>query len=213
MSTVQKKSRSRLTAEEARERILDAAELLVADGGPEAMRLQEVADAAEASISNVLYHFGSRAGLLEALFQRAALRFRETAMSLMQDPDVGFGASKGRERLVRLFDLVADPARARIFGAVIAAGGEPFPDPFEKGLRAVAESIHAGRERWFGSRAPLRDSLYLFEFGVLAMFGELVVGDLVRKRLGLPTSARERRRFRSWVADRLISLGAHKRSE
>lgn len=211
MSTARKKTRSRLTAEEAQKCILDAAELIVTEGGPEAMRLQEVADAAQVGVSNVLYHFGSRAGLLEAVFQRAALRFRKTAVSLMQDPDIGFGASGGRERLVRIFDLVADPARARIFGAVIAAGGDPFPDAFEGGLRTVGKSIHAGRENWFKSRAPLRDTLYLLELGVLAMFGELVVGDLVRKRLGLPTSARERRRFRSWVADRLISIGSHKR--
>ena len=62
--------RVRRTPQDARRLILDAAEASMVSKGPAGIRLQDVARAAGASHSNVLHHFGSRAGLIEALNRR-----------------------------------------------------------------------------------------------------------------------------------------------
>ena len=64
-------SRPRRTAEEAHRRILDATERRLIDGGPEAVRLQDIAADVGISHPGILHHFGSRERLLAALAKRA----------------------------------------------------------------------------------------------------------------------------------------------
>jgi AcrR family transcriptional regulator len=66
--------RRRLDAADARESILAAAEGLLVEGGPDALRLTEVATRAGVSHPNVLYHFGSVGELQAQLAQRVAVR-------------------------------------------------------------------------------------------------------------------------------------------
>jgi len=66
--------RRRLDAADARESILAAAEALLVEGGPDALRLTEVATRAGVSHPNVLYHFGSVGELQAQLAQRVAGR-------------------------------------------------------------------------------------------------------------------------------------------
>ena len=54
-----------------REALLDAAEQLIASGGPEAISVRAVADAVETTTRAVYSVFGSKSGLLAALAQRA----------------------------------------------------------------------------------------------------------------------------------------------
>ena len=70
-------TRRRRSREEARRLILDAAERLLTEGGPEAVRLQEVGRAVGISHPAVLHHFGSREGLLLELESRAMERLQE----------------------------------------------------------------------------------------------------------------------------------------
>ncbi len=51
-------------------RILDAAESLFADRGFDATSMRMITAAAEVNLAAVNYHFGSKAGLLEAVFRR-----------------------------------------------------------------------------------------------------------------------------------------------
>lgn len=69
--------RRRLDAAGAREAILAAAEGLLVAGGPDGLRLTEVAARAGVSHPNVLYHFGSVAELQAQLAQRVAERLAE----------------------------------------------------------------------------------------------------------------------------------------
>src|SRR2546421_10348142 len=63
-------ARSRRTAEEARRLILEAAEKRLIAGGPEALRLQDLARDVGISHPLILHHFGSREGLIGALIAR-----------------------------------------------------------------------------------------------------------------------------------------------
>ena len=60
-------TRRRRSAAETRDAILEAAERRLVDGGPEAIRLQEIAADAGISHPAILHHFGSREGLVEAM--------------------------------------------------------------------------------------------------------------------------------------------------
>src|SRR5438105_386202 len=59
--------RLRRKSEEARALILDAAEKRLIEGGPEALRLQDLARDLRISHPLILHHFGSREGLVGAL--------------------------------------------------------------------------------------------------------------------------------------------------
>ncbi len=75
MSSQQRRQpRKRRTPEEARAAILDAAEAIVQDVGPAGLRIAAVAKAAKMAHPNVLHHFGSREGLLNALTTRTLKR-------------------------------------------------------------------------------------------------------------------------------------------
>lgn len=59
-----------MSAEETRERILDAAEHLFARRGYHGVSLRAITDRAGVPLALVGYHFASKAGLFEALFER-----------------------------------------------------------------------------------------------------------------------------------------------
>ena len=84
--------RVRRTAEEARRVILDAAEKRLREGGPEALRLQEIARDVGVSHPAILHHFQSRAGLTHALAERAMTRLEEDLREALSGSE-GDGAS------------------------------------------------------------------------------------------------------------------------
>ena len=69
-------TRRRRSAAETRSAILEAAELRFLSGGPEAIRLQEIAADAGISHPAILHHFGSREGLVEAMVSRGIARLQ-----------------------------------------------------------------------------------------------------------------------------------------
>ena len=81
--------RLRRTPEEARQLILDTAQVLIARNGPEGLRLQDIAAAAGISHPLILHHFGSRAGLVRALARRATAELRDRLITAINAPDYG----------------------------------------------------------------------------------------------------------------------------
>ncbi|MBA3847914.1 MAG: TetR/AcrR family transcriptional regulator [Planctomycetes bacterium] len=59
-----------LTKGDTRERILDAAETLFAEHGFEATSMRAVTSVAQVNLAAVNYHFGSKDGLVQAVFER-----------------------------------------------------------------------------------------------------------------------------------------------
>ena len=77
--------RRRRTAAEARAEILDAAEARLREGGPEAMRLQEIAADVGISHPTILHHFQSRDGLVRALGLRITERLVNDLLEALAD--------------------------------------------------------------------------------------------------------------------------------
>ena len=85
-----RKRRVRRSAEEAQRRILDAAEKRLREGGPEAVRLQDIARDVGISHPAILHHFASRDGLTQALERRAMDRLEtELVQVLSSQPAQG----------------------------------------------------------------------------------------------------------------------------
>jgi len=77
------------TAPPARERILLAAKSLFADGGFENTSTMSIARGAQTSESQILKHFGSKEGLLEAIFEDGWRRIGEAYGTLAYLPSPG----------------------------------------------------------------------------------------------------------------------------
>ncbi len=78
--------------EQARERVLNAAEARLLAGGPAALVLDRVAADAGVSKGGLLYHFASKEALVGGLCERMLERFDQQLEALFQAEPVGPGA-------------------------------------------------------------------------------------------------------------------------
>ncbi|MCP4871205.1 MAG: TetR family transcriptional regulator [Proteobacteria bacterium] len=183
-------ARRRRSAEEARGEILDAAEALLLADGPEAVRIRAVAEAVGISHPGVLHHFGSVDQLLEALHRRAGRRLREELLASIPtdaSPEA-IGAA-----VASAFERLRDPREGRLLAWLVATGRDPFPPEEEHGLEVVAQALHGQR----GPDTELDETRYVVMLGLLAMYGDALVGDGVRRRVGLDEDAGAG--FRPWL--------------
>lgn len=125
------KTRVRRTPEAARENILAAAEVLLVEQGPQAIKLADIAKAAGVVHANVIHHFGSIAGVEAALMERM---IRQLADKIIvgfnaQGASPGFGAqalfdafeAKGAARLAAWLELTGEGRRMTLVREVVDA--------------------------------------------------------------------------------------------
>ncbi len=85
-------SPARLSKEARREQLLDAALGIVREQGADGLTLVTLAEAAGVSRPIAYDHFGTRAGLLLALYRRLEERHRAAVTEALQDAEPGAGA-------------------------------------------------------------------------------------------------------------------------
>jgi len=79
-----------MDAARTRDRLLDAAERLLAEKGFEATSLRDVTSKAKANVASVNYHFGSKNALVRAVFERRLGEVNRRRLALLN------GAGRGR---------------------------------------------------------------------------------------------------------------------
>lgn len=89
-----------VAGEQARARLLDAAERLIALHGPEVPLRRIVQESGQRNNSAVTYHFGSRRGLLEAVWERRTQRVNAERAAMLEEIDAR-GAGHDLTALVR----------------------------------------------------------------------------------------------------------------
>jgi len=184
--------RKRRTAEEARQEILNVAEDLLQSEGPDAVRVARIAKVMGVSHPAILHHYGSAEGLREALYQQGARRLRDDVLSLITSGPKSLSA----EQLDGILARMADPKKGKLLAWVLAQGRDPFPPEKERGLSIIASRL-TNRS---GVSTVLKNKLMLV---VLAMYGDAMMGDKVRARLGMDDES-DRAQFRHWLLDTLI---------
>ena len=121
--------RVRRSPEAARENILAAAEAILVEQGPQALKLADVAKAAGVVHANVIHHFGSIAGVETALMERMIRQLADKVIAVIQKDDsyIGMGAqalfdafeSKGTARLAAWLEMTGEGRRMTLVRDVV----------------------------------------------------------------------------------------------
>ncbi|MCP5433756.1 MAG: TetR/AcrR family transcriptional regulator [Alphaproteobacteria bacterium] len=138
--------RTRRQAGDAREHILAVAEERFSTLGLDGLKLVEIAAAAGVRHSTLLHHFGSAAGLHEALVERIVGRLVAETSAILQGDDLRLSASAAASAVYRLF---AREGTAKLVAWLALAGAEPKIEslgaPFDRILeRLEAHTREAG---------------------------------------------------------------------
>ena len=143
------RTRRRRSAAETRNAILEAAERRLLAGGPEAIRLQEIAADAGISHPAILHHFGSREGLVEAMVLRGITNLQAQFLEgwpSAKEPDI-------EGVFDRFYEVASHRGIARMLAWLILSGKSNrtmTPNVF----KPAAERMHAGRVRRAQKRRP-----------------------------------------------------------
>jgi AcrR family transcriptional regulator len=190
-------TRRRLPAEEARRRILEAAERELSRVGPAGLKLTELAAGLGISHPAILHHFGSREGLVSAVVRKAVLSLNEQLVGVLR----ASGGTDGRGLLNRVVDFYGAHGQARLL-AWLALADARRDDTDAQPLAALAEELNRLRG---GGPAELDELLFRIQVGAFALFGEALIGRDVRRDSGQPETAEVSQRFRR----RLLAMLAH----
>jgi AcrR family transcriptional regulator len=196
--------RRRRSAEVARKEILDAAQRLLSQGGPDAIRLQEIARDVGIAHPTILHHFGSRDGLIQALDARAIRALSDDVSEMIQSERA---EDSGIELLERLAHTMDDQGLARL----IAWWAMREPDArAPEGIDPPALVRNISRlicDQLANSRARKPESEETVSFGVrlavAALFGDALIGDIMSPVQAAERDA-ERHRFHEWLAGLLV---------
>jgi AcrR family transcriptional regulator len=200
-----KPTRRRRTAEEARHEILAAAQRRLAEGGPEAIRLQDIARDLGISHPTILHHFESREGLMQALARSAIGALNDDVMRAISEPDRG---TTPEAVLDRVFETLGESGHARLLAWAALTDRSPRrprgEHPQQETLRMFADAVHRrlGEEaRAAGGRAPRREEAdFIVRLVAAAMVGDALMGSVLNRLGGLPDEPHVQRRFRVWLA-------------
>jgi AcrR family transcriptional regulator len=114
----------------------------VAERGPDALTLREVARVAQVSAGLVTHYFGTRDALVREVLHRQDTLTRRRFRAALR----GRGAVLDADGLLRLlFEALADPRRVRLFVWTLLHGG--VGGGTGKGLRALVDAMEAGFAR------------------------------------------------------------------
>ena len=194
--------RRRLTGEEARTRIMDAALAHLRTEGVHAVTLAGLAKELGVSHQAILHHFGSRDGLIAAVVRRAIDRFESElagALRVLEGPLAG-----SRVLLARAFEVMADEGHGRLL-AMLALSDENHDAAAESStpIAMVAKMAHALRQR-DEPDATYRDTLFTVMLTAYVVLATSVFEDAVVRGAGLAPSAKLSHEFREWFATRAL---------
>ncbi|NNC00309.1 TetR/AcrR family transcriptional regulator [Corallococcus exiguus] len=190
--------RKRRTPEEARDAILQAAEPLLVEQGPDKVGLQAVAKAAGVSHALVTHYFGTYEALVrEVLLRRnelLAASFREHLLAADAPPSAG-------ALLERFFTVVQQGQHSRLMAwALLTGRAEHMPLVRAQGLRLLADALEfqSGRvAEAQGTPPPSRDTVDMTLLVALcASQWFLLAREVLLPVMGRPADAASDARFR-----------------
>jgi AcrR family transcriptional regulator len=198
-----KAPRRRLSAVDARRRILEAAEKQLMKVGPEGLRLTDLARTLGVSHPAILHHFGSREGLVGAVVRHALDTLNEQLIA-------AFTAGQQVPSREAAMDMVAEVygvrGSARLLAWLLLSGRTGKPQRAnDHPLKQLADTLH-GLHVAHHPRALYEDTLFELQLVAIALLGDAIFGDAVRRASGVtPTPAGSgdfRRRLASLLSDR-----------
>lgn len=200
------RTRVRRNPEEARALILEAAERVFAERGPDAAGLKDVAREAGVSHALVSHYFGTYDALVESVFEGYVARVRTGLLTRLATLSGG-GAAEIDQLVDDFFETVAEPSYARLSLWALLSGRLDAKDFFarrKQGMRLVADAIEAAAARGPEGVRFSRDELELLLVEVLASgFGYLLGASVFWESLGRKATKERDEAFRRSLAARI----------
>lgn len=204
--TSRKPPRRRRTAEEARHEILAAAQRRLADGGPEAVRLQDIARDCGISHPTILHHFASREGLLVALARSATVALNDDILRAISAPQPGTEAV-----LDRIFETLGESGHARLLAWTAMSERTPRSDASApQSLLVLSDALqrrlNADAQAEGRTPPPREKIVFAVRLVATAMLGDALMGDVLNRLAGQSDGPAHQRRFRRWLAELLNEM-------
>jgi AcrR family transcriptional regulator len=167
-----KSKRVRRQPEDARRLILDAAETRMGAEGPAGLRLQDVAQAAGVSHPTIIHHFGSREGLVRALYLRSLEALKTAVLA-----QIGHA---GDESIKLTFAAYRDGLAQRILWLLQSA---PLPAGRLAVFEEIVSSVHETRLRHMpkGHTVDIADTRAVVHLITVAALGDALIGARLRQ--------------------------------
>lgn len=163
---------------EVREEALTVARRLLLERGPHAVTLANVGDELGMTHANILYHFGSAAGLQMALME-SMIKDLTVALDHVVE-SVRTDASAPRTIVDRVFDAFAVGGAGPLAAWIILSGNVEHLEPVRDAVRSLVEVIVAQTsDPEAGGR--VRNIVLLM---AVTAFGDAVIGPHIRDMLG-----------------------------
>lgn len=199
--------RRRRTAEEARKFILEAAEKRLISGGPEAIRLQDIAADVGVAHAVISHHFGNREGLMEALTRHASERLQETITRVLTTGRVASPAHDRLEQIHHVIEVAAREIAGQGYGrlwAWLIVSGRDWRKHVVGMFTGLARIVHAFRVQWSvedGQPPPdMEDTQFWMLLGLRVFIGEALSGPYAQLSIDLPGDEETEHRFRLWLS-------------
>lgn len=203
--------RTRRSPDEARRRILEAAEKRLAEGGPDAVRVQRIAADLGITDAAIYHHFATREGLLDALARFGARRLREATEEMLA------GVEGGDIDVVAMTALALDTfekrgyARLALWLSMTGIPSDRGSGMFDGLAVAFEKAFTASAPRGKDAASVAREARFLVSLFVLVLFAEPLLGTISRRSVGLGAGRATTNQFRAWFAgamDALLARGA-----
>jgi AcrR family transcriptional regulator len=176
--------RKRLSPGESRDAALDAARTLLVEQGPQALTLKAVAARIGRTHANLLHHFGSAAGLHQALTAHMAAGIVAEIKAAVLAARAG---EQDPAEIVRLtFDAFDRGGAGALASWCILSGEAAALDPILSAIHDLVDEL-AGEEGLTG-RPIAEETLRL----VLSALGDALLGAPMARALGLPRETARR---------------------
>ena len=197
------KKRVRRSKAEAHRLILDATEAQLALVGPAGIRLQQIAATVNMTHNAILHHFGSRAGLIDAVVERGLRRLETDLLATLQSGD---SADHTHSLLSRIAHTMRTGGHARLLAWLMMSAPDDEPIATERGLERIALAVHANRP----PTASFDETRHMVLLVALTLFGDALAGPTMRKSLGLAHHSQASNQFVEWLAAHVRdSLGSN----
>ena len=192
-------ARKRLSPEESRAAALVHARHIQIATGPQAVTQNAVASRVDRTHANLLHHFGSAAGLQQALIEKMAAFITTTIRETVFRQRAG--DQNPREVVDLAFDAFDTGGAGALASWMILSGNENALDPILKAIHDLVEEL---REDHSEDEAPIEDETMQL---VLMALGDALFGGPLSRALGVPRS-----RAREIALESMLSHGIGRRA-
>jgi len=174
-------AKRRLSPEASRSAALEAARDLLIEAGPQAVTLKAVASRMGRTHANLLHHFGSAAGLQQALMTTMAERITEEIGAAVMKARSGEGSPRD---VVDMTFNAFERGGGALASWMILSGNDNALDPVLEAIHRLVDRLGDGHE----NLEVHRETLNL----VLLALGHALLGEQMAAALGLSaTTARD----------------------